>query len=153
VQPAQPKSKAPIASIPPPPKAFEKVTLSAKELFGFDKWQLEGSVPRLDEIAKALKDNPGITGVTISGYTDRLGTDEYNMALSKRRAESVRFYLMRQGVDGKRLEVSARGEANPIVTCHDKDLDALIKCLEPNRRIEIEPFTIEKKMDPASRTG
>jgi OOP family OmpA-OmpF porin len=142
-QPAPPpKEKAPLAAIPP--KRLEKVTLSAKELFAFDRWELEGTIPKLDEIAKALKENPGITSVTITGYTDRLGTDDYNMALSKRRAESVRFYLMRQGVDGSRLNVVAKGEANPVVQCNDKELEKLIQCLEPNRRIEIEPFTVER---------
>jgi len=137
-----PRDQAPLAAIPP--KRFEKVTLTAKELFAFDKWQLEGSVPKLDEIATALKANPDIKTVTITGYTDRLGTDEYNRALSKRRAESVRFYLMRQGVDGNRLQVVPRGEENPVVTCHQKEVNELIRCLEPNRRIEIEPFTYEK---------
>ena len=152
----QPREKAPLAAIPP--QRFEKVTLSAKELFAFDEYQIQGSQPKLDEIAKALKENPGIGGITITGYTDRLGTSDYNLALSKRRAESVQLYLTRLGVDRSRLNIVGKGEADPLVQCHEKDQQALIKCLEPNRRVEITPFTIEKKMDPVSepqqrRTG
>jgi len=141
---ARPKKEAaPLAAIPP--KGIEKMTLSAKELFAFDQYQVKGAQPKLDEIAKALKENPEIKGVTITGYTDRLGSDDYNLALSKRRAESVRFYLMRQGVDGSRLSIVGKGEADPVVQCDQKDQAELIKCLEPNRRVVIEPFTVEKK--------
>src|SRR5262249_48521571 len=122
-----------------------KVTLSAKELFAFDHDRIEGPQPKLDEIAKALKDNPGITNVTITGYADRLGPEAYNLALSKRRAESVRFYLMRQGIEGNRLNLVGKGEADPVVHCDQKDQAELIKCLEPNRRVVIEPFTVERK--------
>jgi outer membrane protein OmpA-like peptidoglycan-associated protein len=144
----QRRANEPLAAIPP--QRFEKVTLSAKELFAFDEYQIQGSQPKLDEIAKALKENPNIASVTITGYTDRLGTDDYNLALSKRRAESVQLYLMRMGVDRSRLTVVGKGEADAVVKCDEKDQQALIKCLEPNRRVEITPFTIEKKTGPIS---
>jgi len=152
----QPLAKTPLAAIPP--QRFEKITLSAKELFAFDEYQVQGSQPKLDEIAKALKENPGIGGITITGYTDRLGTNEYNLALSKRRAESVQLYLVRQGVDRSRLNIVGKGEADPLVKCDEKEHEALVKCLEPNRRVEIAPFMIEKKLDPVpelqkQRTG
>jgi len=140
-----------IAAIPS--QRFEKITLSAKELFAFDEYQIQGSQPKLDEIAKALKENASIGNVTITGYTDRLGSNDYNLALSKRRAESVKLYLTRQGVDGSRLNIVGKGEADPLVKCDEKDQQALIKCLEPNRRVEITPFTIERKVGPGSSTG
>jgi OOP family OmpA-OmpF porin len=86
--------------------------------------------------------------VTITGYTDRLGTEEYNLALSKRRAESVKMYLMRKGIDGKRLNIVGKGEANPIAHCDQKEQAELIKCLEPNRRVEVEQITVERKVGP-----
>jgi OOP family OmpA-OmpF porin len=99
-------------------------------------------------MARALNDNPGIASVTITGYTDRLGTDEYNLSLSRRRAEAVKSYLVKQGVAAGRLSAVGRGEKDPVVQCNDKDRAALIRCLEPNRRVEVEQITVEKK--PAS---
>jgi len=147
--PERPRAEkpAPQASIAPPQR-FEKVTLSATELFEFDQFQLREPQPKLDEIAHALSENPGISSVTITGYTDRLGSEDYNLALSKRRAESVKMYLMRKGIDGKRLNIVGKGEANPIAHCDQKDEAALIKCLEPNRRVEVEQITVERKVGP-----
>jgi OmpA-OmpF porin, OOP family len=50
-------------------------------------------------------------------------------------------------VDANRLQVVGKGEANPVVQCSDKEHKsqaALIKCLEPNRRVEVEQITIER---------
>ena len=129
----------------PPPVRIDRITLSATELFAFDEAQLRSPQPKLDEIARALIDNPSIGSVTITGYTDRLGTEAYNLALSKRRAEAVKGYLVTGGVAASRLTAIGKGEANPVVQCNDKDREALIRCLEPNRRVEVEQITIEKK--------
>jgi outer membrane protein OmpA-like peptidoglycan-associated protein len=125
-----------------PPK-LERVTLSASSLFAFDKAELVMPQPRLDEIAEALRRTPSIEHVRITGYTDRLGTDAYNMKLSQRRADLVKNYLIEKGVAGKRLEAVGKGESNPVVQCSDKKMSDLIKCLEPNRRVEVESITIE----------
>lgn len=135
----------PAASIAPP--RFEKMTLSATELFDFDRTTLYLPQPKLDEIAKALIDNPGIGSVRITGYTDRLGTDSYNLRLSEKRAETVKNYLVGKGVPASRLAAIGKGEANPVVQCNDKDRAALIKCLEPNRRVVVEPITVEKRVE------
>ncbi|HUP96448.1 MAG TPA: OmpA family protein [Usitatibacter sp.] len=139
---------APTPSVPPP--RFERYTLSAKELFGFDQATLRMPQPKLDEIARALVDNPGIGQVTITGYTDRLGTEAYNQKLSERRADAVKQYLVGKGVAPNRLQAIGRGEANPVVQCNDADRERLIKCLEPNRRVEVEQITIERAA-PAAR--
>src|SRR5215471_10834188 len=140
-----------IAVAPPPPpvarapeRSFERYTLSAKELFAFDSAELKLPQPKLDEIAVALVRNRQITGITITGYTDRLGTDSYNLGLSQRRAQAVKSYLVGKGVAGERLLAIGKGEANPLVQCHEASRDRLIACLEPNRRVEIAPFTIER---------
>jgi OOP family OmpA-OmpF porin len=147
VEPPPPAPVAPPPPPPPPPARFEKVTLSASELFGFDSATLAMPQPKLDDIAAALQADPSITDVDITGYTDRLGSPKYNQKLSERRANAVRDYLIGKGVDGKRLKAYGKGEQNPVVTdCHQKKRKELIECLAPNRRVEVEPITIERRV-------
>ena len=131
---------------PPPPPRFEKYTLSATELFGFDSAELRLPQPKLDEIANALRINSQIGNVDITGYADRLGPDQYNQKLSERRAVAVRDYLTSKGINANRLRAEGKGEANPVVVCTNKRRPDLIKCLEPNRRVEIAQITIERRV-------
>jgi len=155
-QPAPPqyrygeRSELSRAQILPPqasvrPAIAERITLSAKELFDFDSAKLRTPQPRLDEIAAALKDNPQVGKVRITGHTDRIGTDSYNKRLSEVRANSVRNYLVAKGVAGDRLVAVGKGKSDALVECHDKNRADLIRCLEPNRRVEIEPITVPKR--------
>jgi OmpA-OmpF porin, OOP family len=102
--------------------------------------------PKLDEIASMMNANPQIPTVTVSGHTDRLGTDQYNQSLSQRRAAAVKAYLVKQGVAANRINAVGRGEKQPVVQCSEKARPALIKCLEPNRRVEVESITVERKV-------
>jgi OOP family OmpA-OmpF porin len=144
-----PPPPAPVAPPPPPPPRFEKITMSSTELFGFDSAKLNPTQPKLDELATLLNDNPSVGNVVISGYTDRLGSDKYNQKLSQERANSVKAYLTGKGVSADRLSAVGKGESNPIVACEDKKMKrpALIKCLEPNRRVEVEQVTIERRVN------
>ena len=140
----------PPAPLPPPPPApvMKKYTLSASELFAFDSARLGPNQPKLDEVAATMKANSDIASVTIVGYTDRLGSKPYNQKLSEQRANSVKAYLESKGVAGNRLTAVGKGEADPVVECKDeKKRPALIKCLEPNRRVEIEPVTFTKQVN------
>jgi OOP family OmpA-OmpF porin len=144
-QPAPPP--APSAPPPPPPPHFEKVTLSATELFDFDSATLKTPQPKLDEIASALQADTSAKDVDINGYTDRIGSVKYNLKLSERRANAVRDYLIGKGVDGNRLKAHGYGKSHPVVTdCHQKKRSELIACLAPNRRAEVEQITIEKQV-------
>jgi OOP family OmpA-OmpF porin len=142
-----------VATAPPAPAPrapaprFERYRLSAKELFAFDRADLMAPQPKLDEIAVALVRNPQITGIMISGYTDRLGSDAYNLKLSQRRADAVKAYLVGKGVAANHLIAIGKGETNPVVQCRETARAALIACLEPNRRVEIEQITIERPID------
>lgn len=137
-----------VAPPPPPPPAprFEKYTLSATELFAFDSAELRMPQPRLDEIASALGSNRDVNDVVITGYTDRIGSGAYNQKLSERRAVAVKTYLASKGIEANRLKAQGKGEADPVVVCTDKKLPALINCLEPNRRVEVEKITIERRV-------
>jgi outer membrane protein OmpA-like peptidoglycan-associated protein len=133
---------------PPPPARFEKVTLSASNLFSFGSANLTLPQPKLDEVAAALKADPSITDVHITGYTDRLGSAEYNQKLSQRRANAVRDYLISRGIDSSRLKAYGKGDRDPVVTdCHQKKRSEQIACLAPNRRVEIEPITVERHVN------
>jgi OOP family OmpA-OmpF porin len=149
--PAPEPAPAPVAPPPPPPPApkFEKITMSATELFGFDSAKLGPNQPKLDELATLLANNPSVGNVTITGYTDRLGSDKYNQKLSEQRAYAVKQYLVGKGVAAERLNAVGKGEANPLVACDDKKQKRadLIKCLEPNRRVEVDQVTIELRVN------
>jgi OOP family OmpA-OmpF porin len=71
------------------------------------------SFPLLDEVALALTDNPKIE-VRIEGHTDSQGSDKRNLTLSRKRAASVRSYLVGKGVDPARMVSEGYGESVPI---------------------------------------
>jgi OmpA-OmpF porin, OOP family len=146
--PAPAPAPAPAAPPPAPPPAprFERYTLSATELFDFDSATLRGAQSKLDEIATALSANAQITSVAITGYTDRLGSEKYNLALSQRRADAVRNYFVNKNIAASRLIATGKGESAPVATCRDTKRVDLIACLEPNRRVEVEQIVIERRV-------
>jgi len=80
--------------------------------------------------------------VTVTGHTDRLGSTAYNQKLSERRATMVAKYLASQGVSSDIIAATGRGESVPVVACEGvKGRKALIKCLQPNRRVTVEAKT------------
>jgi len=148
IAPPPPAPVVVVAPPPPPAPRFEKYTLSSTELFGFDSETLHMPQPKLDEIAAALKTDGAPTQIVIVGYTDRLGAPEYNQKLSERRANSVKNYIASKGIDPTRLQVFGKGEADPVVQCTEKNKAALIECLKPNRRVEIDQVVVERKVSP-----
>ena len=75
--------------------------------------------------------------VTIFGYTDMIGSEQYNLDLSQRRADAARDHLVSLGVPANRVEAVGRGESNPIVGCVGMAGEELKTCLSPNRRTEV----------------
>lgn len=78
--------------------------------------------------------------VAVAGYTDRIGSDAYNVKLSQHRAETVSNYLVSKGVPAQDITATGYGKANPVTgaTCDAvKGRKALIACLAPDRRVEI----------------
>lgn len=72
-----------------------------------------GNVADLDQLATFLGKYPD-RKVVIEGHTDSVGGEDYNLGLSQRRAESVRGYLLRRGVDGSRMTTQGMGESVPV---------------------------------------
>ena len=79
-----------------------------------------------------------IEKVHIVGHADRIGSDTYNDALSMRRAVAVRDYLLESGmVPSEAVTLEARGEREPVEACEGIRGPDVIRCLAPNRRVEI----------------
>ncbi len=132
---------APVA--PPPPPLRKNVSFSADSLFDFGKDTVKPQGKQaLQKFAAELK-GAQFEVITVTGYSDRIGSHEYNMKLSTRRAEAVKSYLVEAaGIpDGK---VTARGAdgSDPVTKpdqCKGERRSAeLIACLQPDRRVEVE---------------
>lgn len=89
-----------------------------------------GTVADLDQLAAFLAKYPDRT-VTIEGHTDNVGPDAYNLTLSQQRADAVKSYLLRQGVDASRIVTRGMGESAPVVA-NDTEGHR-----QQNRRVEI----------------
>lgn len=117
-------------------------TLLSDALFVFDKSDASsikpGGMEQLTSLARKIQDRGDAVGhVKVVGYTDRLGSDEYNQALSEKRADTVMQVLRDKGVSVDRLEAKGVGEADPVKQCDDQKRSRLIECLAPNRRVEV----------------
>lgn len=131
----------PAAATPVPSPIPQKMTLQADATFKFDRSDLAGMLPegksKLSQLIRDLKQVDDVTGIRIEGYTDRLGSDSYNRQLSAKRADTVKRYLRNGGVQ---VPMSAKGlgKDDPVVQCNDRNHQALIDCLAPNRRVELD---------------
>ena len=127
---------------PAPPKAEEPVT--ATVLFDFDKSALRaGEAPKLDDLAAKTKGRT-FDRLDVVGHADRIGTNAYNMGLSKRRAEAVQAYLTGKGIEAGRMRADAKGEDEAVTgdTCKSMGPEngknqKLVACLERDRRVEV----------------
>lgn len=98
--------------------------------FDFNKSELKPeSYPELDRLFNYLKENPDIR-VEISGHTDNIGTDEYNLSLSQSRANTVKEYLVSKGIDSERIVSKGYGKTRPVAI-NDTDEGRQL-----NRRVE-----------------
>ena len=99
--------------------------------FEFDKSTIKKeSYPYLDKIARLMKNTP--IHIIVKGHTDNVGNADYNMKLSKARAEAVYNYLLKAGVDATHLTYEYYGMTRPIAT-NDTPEGQLM-----NRRVEFE---------------
>ncbi|HYL19904.1 MAG TPA: OmpA family protein, partial [Burkholderiales bacterium] len=109
--------------------------------FDFDQYALRPEVKKaLDNLADQLK-SAEYDRLDILGYTDRIGTTEYNKRLSELRAWSVAQYLIGHGVPENKIRYEGRGDKNPITQpdeCTGLARTELITCLQKDRRVEIE---------------
>jgi outer membrane protein OmpA-like peptidoglycan-associated protein len=100
-------------------------------LFDFNKYDLKpGAREKMAKVSGILLAYPGLK-IQVEGHTDSIGTDDYNQRLSEHRADSVRSYLVGQGVSAATVTSVGLGKANPVAT---NDTAA---GRQQNRRVEL----------------
>lgn len=116
---------------PPPKVTKEKIEIGQRIEFEVgEAVLLEGSEAILDGVAKLMNDHPEVVKVIIEGHTDNTNTAAFNLALSQKRAQAVLDYLVKKGVDKKRLKAQGLGLTRPIA---DNETEEGRKA---NRRVE-----------------
>jgi outer membrane protein OmpA-like peptidoglycan-associated protein len=129
--PPPPVAQAPPPPPPPPPAKGTKIATVGSANFDFDKAEVNASGRDiLDHAVKVLRDNPDLH-VTVEGHTDSVGSAAYNQKLSERRAQAVKRYLVRQGIESNRISAVGYGKSRPIAS-NDTD-----EGRAQNRRAEI----------------
>ena len=138
--PSQPRSLPPM---PPPPPVKRAVTFSADSLFDFDKSTIRPAGKQsLDTFAADLRGTT-FDDIIVTGHTDRIGSHAYNMALSTRRAEAVKAYLVDSaGIPANKISATGVDGSNPVTKpdeCIGKAVTKKLKdCLQPDRRVDVE---------------
>lgn len=125
-----------------------KITFSSGILFDVDKADLKDNskieLAKLSTILNKYAD----TNIMLAGYTDSTGSDEYNLALSRRRAQAVADYLANQNVNSTRFTVQGFGKSDPVASNDTAEGRA------ENRRVEVAIWANEKLKKVASeKTG
>lgn len=130
----------PVEEPPPPPPKQQIVVRDAIHFdTNLDTIKNE-SLAVLDDVVSQIKDHPELIKIRVEGHTDNVGKRADNLTLSRRRAISVRTYLISKGIDGERLLAEGYGPDNPIATNTDEPGRA------KNRRVA---FTILDRADDA----
>ena len=115
-----------------------KITFDSGILFATNSSTLEPEAKRnIIKLATILNKYPD-TNILVTGHTDSDGTDDYNQALSERRAKAVYDYATMQGVPSSRFSVLGLGENEPVATNDTQDGKHL------NRRVEIAVYANEE---------
>jgi len=130
-QPQTTTEEKPVAAAPkpPPPAAAPAPTQAEDDVakllsgtmihFDFDRADLtDSSRERLQALADTLKKHPDLR-IRIDGNCDEAGTEEYNLALGQKRADSARQYLSSLGIAPQRLETVTYGKEKPLDPAHN----------------------------------
>lgn len=130
--PPPPAPVMPAAVTPPPPAPpAPQIQRSYLVFFDFDKYDITPEAQRVIQQAAANAKSGNVSRIQATGHTDTVGTEQYNMALSLRRANAVKAALVRQGIPENEIVVIGKGKTQPLVPTGDQ-------VREPqNRRVEI----------------
>lgn len=116
-----PQPALPIRKVMPPKPALKakivgkKIEITEKVMFDYDKATIKPeSHGLLNDVAKVLKENPGITKIRVEGHTDSDGKAKYNKTLSEKRAAAVKEFLVSAGIEGGRITAAGYGMERPV---------------------------------------
>jgi OmpA-OmpF porin, OOP family len=131
-----PAPVAPVATMPEPPAPRPRTAacdsaLAATLFFDWDSIVLPANADETLAFVTENKEACGWNRFTVTGHTDRSGSDGYNDTLSRRRAEAVAAKLQTTGLSASALTVSGRGESEPKVSTADGERNPT------NRRVEV----------------
>jgi|GEM_PF-297408 len=130
-------------------RTIETITLESDTLFAFGRADFQGLASagrhQLNAIASKLLGTADVDRIVISGHADPLGDPQGNLAVSRQRAHTIRTYLIGKGIPKDRVSAHGLGSSKPLVHC-DRQLSRteLIKCFEPNRRVEIVVRSVDR---------
>ena len=137
--------RVPAAAAPARPEPRRDTRASINDLFGqnvqtiyfdFDKSDIRpDQVSRLESDAAWLKEHRGLK-FTVEGNCDDRGSEEYNLALGDRRANRVKEFLIKEGVDASSIKTMSYGQEHPV--CRD----ATEECYQKNRRAAFDPSPV-----------
>lgn len=123
-----------------------KITFGSDILFDVNSYELKPATKRqLDEFAETLNKYED-TDIRIEGHADATGSDEYNLKLSRQRAEAVGSYLESKGVKTSRVDEKGYGESQPVA---DNSTES---GRQKNRRVDVAVFA-NKKMQRDAKDG
>lgn len=127
------------------PSVPSRYRLSSEVLFHYDRSGtgdiLQGGSAMVDRLAEQIRhDYATVDSIRVVGYTDRLGTHEYNASLSQQRANTIAAMLTQRGFDRSTMTTVGAGESNPVSQdcVGDKYTPTLAACLQVDRRVEVE---------------
>nr|CAA63037.1 outer membrane protein [Aeromonas salmonicida]prf//2209353B major outer membrane protein OmpAII [Aeromonas salmonicida] len=145
---------APVAApapepVPEPVVVDKSFALSSDVLFAFGKSTLKPEgVAALNTLYHQNVDvQPKDGSAVVVGYTDRIGSDAYNLKLSEARARTVADFLVGKGLPAGKVAIEGRGEASPVTGTQCDGIKAkaqLIACLAPDRRVEVRVTGIQE---------
>jgi len=110
----------------------DKISIKAEALFDFDKAIVKPEGRKLLDQVAARSATVNLETIIAVGHTDWIGSDAYNQALSVRRADAVKAYLVSKGVPANRITASGKGKSNPVADNRTAAGRAL------NRRVDVE---------------
>jgi OmpA-OmpF porin, OOP family len=129
------------ATVAAPLAVYERVAFDANVLFDSNKSNLRpAGRDSLDSFVGKIRGLEGRSVMAI-GYADRMGSDASNQILSQQRVDTVKAYLVSQGVAANRIDTSARGEREPTTwatECKDANNAKNVACMQPDRHVFIE---------------
>ncbi|ELI6434097.1 porin OmpAII [Aeromonas salmonicida subsp. salmonicida] len=145
---------APVAApapepVPEPVVVDKSFSLSSDVLFAFGKSSLKPEgVASLNTLYQQIVDvQPKDGSAVVVGYTDRIGSDGYNLKLSEARARTVADFLVGKGLPAGKVSIDGRGKAEPVTGTQCDGIKAkaqLIACLAPDRRVEVRVTGIQE---------